>query len=170
MSYKFANRLQFKHKDFMKDYPVAENSLNWDTFCLSKSLMLEIRSQSSHWRATCNYETDGLKFTDYARATFTQVDPMTFVCSGNCCRTLEYINIRGSQCSGCSIWLAQTDSHWDFVLASSYGERNGCQFKSAPGAVNYEHSFGFYGYPHPGHRCSSGPNSTTQYWFGAGIN
>ena len=52
----------FRGKLFHKPYSVNESSPNWDAYRLSKTRMLSIHSQSSQWRAACNYNTDGVIF------------------------------------------------------------------------------------------------------------
>ena len=121
------------------------------------------------WRATCNYQTDGVVLTDYVRASFSQVDPLTL--KTHECRKLEYVNIRGSKCFGCSIFVVQDESIHDFNIASWYGQYKGanCEFRNAVGAVSYEHSFGFYLHYNTAHRCAVTTASTSQYWFGGKI-
>ena len=173
MSYTFANNAQFKAHPLYKDHPVAENLLNWAAYRLSKARMLSIQSQSSKWRATCNYNTDGLILTDYVRSTFANVDPMTLHGSG--CKKMEYINIRGKGCEECTAWCDQASSN-TFLLGNWYGQfksvQDGiekCSYVNAAGTITHESSFGYYKHANSGHRCASTQLSTTQYWFGSGM-
>ena len=169
MSYSFANASNFKGVAFFKDYPMSPNQPNWTSYRLSKTRMTSIQSQSTRWRATCNYQSDGVVTTDYVRATFKQVNPLTY--NQHACKKLAYVNIRGAECSNCSVFVVQDGDTHDFNVASEYGETNmshkGCNFRNAPNAVSKEHSFGYYLFYNPTFRCVSSPNSTTQYWFGS---
>ena len=169
MSYNFGNRLQIKGKPFFNDVPLSETTPNWSAYRLSKVKMFNVQSQSSHWRATCNYSTSGVALTDYARASFSQVDPMTL--KEHKCIKLEYVNIRGSWCYSCSIFVVQDDGAHDFNIASWFGQHKGpgCEFRNAAGAVENEHSFGFYLHYNTAHRCAATTASTTQFWFGRKI-
>ena len=168
-SYSFGNRAQIQGKPFFNDVSISETTPNWNLYRLSKARMLSIQSQSSHWRASCNYQTDGVVFTDYARASFSQVDPLTL--KTHECRKLKFVNIRGSECFGCSISVVQDDFIHDFAIPSWYGQYKGpnCEFRNAAGAVDYEYSFGSYFYYNTAHRCAATTVSTTQYWFGGSI-
>ena len=79
---------------------------------------------------------------------------------------MEYINIRGYDCYDCTVVMAQNINfhlHTDSSLKF-------CQFKSASnGSVKSgggEDNFGYYYTINPSHRCTSGDNATTQWWFG----
>ena len=151
------------------DHPVKEAEPNWDAHRMSKARMLWVQSQSSQWRATCNYNTDGVDFTDYVRSTFDNLDPMTF--NNAECKKITYVNIRGSYCSDCTIWVHQDDRK-DFVFNGwwgQYGASPKCQFVVASGVTSSE-SFGLYDFVDTAHRCSKGQDSTTQYWFGASLD
>jgi len=85
------------------------------------------------------------------------------------CKKYEYINIRGYGCENCTAHFVQKDP-WHAHVDSFHGSSKGCQLKSPQtGAVKLpggEDNFGFYETVNPVHRCSSGPESTTQWWFG----
>ena len=171
MSHTLANNNQFRTYPLYKDHPVAENVPNWAAYRLSKTRMLSIQSQSSHWRATCNYNTDGVVLADYIRSSFRNVDPITF--NGAGCKKMEYVNIRGKVCKECTTWCHQTETV-TFLVANWHGEFNAgankCSYVNAAGVIRDEFSFGFYGNHNvnSGHRCVSGQASTTQYWIGSG--
>ena len=137
MSYTLANNDQLKTHPLYKDHPVAENLPNWAAYRLSKARMLSIHSQSSHWRATSNYNSDGVVLIDYVRSSFTNVDPLAK--NGNGCKMMEYVNIRGTGCSDCTIWCNQEDKI-TFRLGNWYGEFNTddekCSFVNAAKLLN----------------------------------
>ena len=122
-------------------------------------------SHSTHFRATCNFNTDGLVTTDYLKAKTTELN-ILLLNDGPCVK-MEYINIRGYDYYNCTAWIIQTirdHLHTDSFLA------NNCLFKSAHnGAVESpggEDNFGHYVTTNPLHRCTSADDSTTQWWFG----
>ena len=127
--------------------------------------MESIANQSSHVRATCNFNTDGLNFTDYLRAKLTDIDVMRKKFDD--CRNYEYINVRGYGCHDCTAVFVQQDM-WHAHVDSYHDYGAGCQLK-ASGAIKDpagEDDFGWYETVNPIHRCSSNNNSTTQWWFG----
>ena len=163
-SHTLANNDQFKKKPlYLFDEPVNEDSPEWNAYRLSKSRMMSVRQTSTHWRATCNFPTDGVDFRDYLRASLGDFDIMA--ASINRCMRYEYLNIRGIACTGCSAWTFYSDKapHIDSWLSSE----KGCEFNGrAKGAVNGEDNFGFYYQSNIAFRCSSSASSTTEYWIG----
>ena len=164
-SFNFSNKNEFADKAFYKDYPVNQGAFTWNRFRLSWSRMNAIAKHSTHVRATCNFNTDGLKYTDYLRATLGDINVMRFF--GDQCKRFEYISIRGFDCNHCTAWFAQGDS-WHPHVDSYYGQIRGCRLinlgaVSSPGG---EDDFGLYETVNPVHRCSSSGNCTTQWWFG----
>ena len=69
-SFSLKNNPLFKNAMFGSDYPVnnANNDVVWNLYRLSLQQMWSIANQSTHFRATCNFLTEGLQYTDYARA------------------------------------------------------------------------------------------------------
>ena len=174
MSYAFDNYAKVtKGKAFYNSYSVNDNSPNWNAYRLSKARMLSIHSQSSQWRATCNYNSDGVIFTDYIQSTFENVDPMTY--REYACKKVTYVNIRGSSCNECTIWIDQYNNNEFGIVSwfSQYGPITPkCDFINAPGEKNYKAGFGLFltrQNTNSEHRCAAGPTATTQYWFGASL-
>ena len=85
------------------------------------------------------------------------------------CVTLEYINIRGHEGYNVSVWMAQDPQKYHLHIDSHFARGASRAFKSATnssiGGLG-EDNFGFYLTVNPLHRCSSGDNSTTQWWLG----
>ncbi|XP_067028458.1 uncharacterized protein [Acropora muricata] len=160
-SFSLANNNHFKAQPFLKDYPVSQNSFKWNKFRLSMPIMKSTLSHSTHFRATCNFNTDGLVTTDYLRTKTTDLNILQL--TGWPCVKMEYINIRGYDCYDCMAKMVQginSHLHTDSSLTS-------CQFKSAhDSSVKSEDNFGYYDITNPLHRCTSGDNATTQWWFG----
>ena len=165
-SFSLANKNDFIAQTFYKDYPVNQNSFTWDKFRLSLPIMNLTLSHSTHFRATCNFNTDGLVTTDYLRAKTTDLNILLL--NSEPCVKMEYINIRGYDCYNCTAWMTQTIS-WHLHTDSSYAGIS-CQFTSARnGSVassGGEDNFGYYSTINPLHRCTSGDNAITQWWFG----
>ena len=163
-SFSLANNNHFQAEPFLKDYPVSQNSFKWNKFRLSLPIMNSTLSHSTHFRATCNFSTDGLVTTDYLRAKTTNLNILQL--NGWPCVKMEYINIRGYDCYDCTAQMIQ-DINWHIHTDSSVIS---CQFKSASNSSvksrGGEDNFGSYHSSNPLHRCTSGENATTQWWFG----
>ena len=142
--------------------PLNEESLQWNKYRLSRDKMQHIADHSTHLRFTCNFETDGLVFTDYARAKLEgfQIFDMWYAE----CRSYERVNIRGVECHDCTAASYQRDGTMFHI--GTYSTEN-CQFNATVGAVYREQTFGRYTFRNPLFRCVSARNSTTQIWFGA---
>ena len=164
-SFRLANKKEFQNLQFYKDHPLNQTSFKWSKFRLSLPIMNSTLSHSTHFRATCNFNIDGLVTTDYLRAKTTDLNILLL--NSEPCVKMEYINIRGYDCYNCTAWLTQT-IHWHLQTDSYYGTH--CQFTSARnGSVELpggEDNFGNYHTINPLHRCTSEDNATTQWWFG----
>ena len=163
-SFSFSYKLEFRSEAFLNNYPVNQQAFKWKKFRLSWSRMKAIADHSTHVRATCNFDTDGLNYTDYLRAKFSDINVMNF--SGLGCKKFEYINIRGHDCINCTAYFGQ-NKYWHAHIDSYHGIAN-CELKSTkarshPGG---EDNFGWYETVNPIHRCTRNNTSTTQWWFG----
>ena len=147
---------------------VSGESPNWQAYLMLPRDLIWFRNQSTHWRATCRYNTDGVVYTDYLRASFEDFDiigtaPLAHVV----CRRYELVNIRGNECTNCT---AQT---W-YILGSnplhidSYYQ-DGCDFNGnmTGDVVVSEDNFGLYNTVNPKFRCTSSSQATTQFWVGS---
>ena len=161
-SFSLANN-DFKKQPFSKDHPVSQNSFKWNKFRLSLAIMTSTLSHSTHFRATCNFNIDELVTTDYLRAKTTDLNILQI--NRWPCVKMEYIDIRGYHCYDCTALMIQGfNSH--LHTDSSYKVKT-CQFTSArDSSVESEDNFGYYEKINPLHRCTSGDNATTQWWFG----
>ena len=90
------------------------------------------------------------------------VDPRR---AGHCIVT-EFVNVRGNQCTNCSVWGGY-DSQWDPHLDSWLSSENGCSFNARSGAIYGEDNFGVYYITNPAFRCTSSVSSPTQLWLGS---
>lgn len=145
-----------------KNKPMHESNPHWNTFRLSLPKMRQLRSLSTHWRVTCSFQLDGLVYRDYIRAKISNFDPLDLKRS-EIRKRVEYINVRGHNCSDCDAAWWQTDS----TMLHHDSSRKRCGFDPSSGAVYSEDDFGFYTHYSPNFRCTeSGRESTTNYWFG----
>ena len=145
------------------DKPMNEDNPHWNVFRLSLAKMKQVRSQSTHWRVTCDFQLDGLVLRDYARAKITDFDPIDFKGLG-VCKRVEYVNVRGHNCSDCDVAWWQDNKQ----LLHHDSSKPRCGFDASSGAVASEDDFGLYGSFNPNFRCTKpGRESTTNYWFGS---
>ena len=163
-SFTLGNKGIFLDKGFSVDFPVNEttNKVDWTSYRLSLARMQSLADHSTHLRASCNFPTDGLQYTDYARAKLAGHD--IFGNWESACKMYEYVNIRGHNCSDCTA-LTRQKHNKAWVIKSQPSK---CDFNGTSGAVKSENNFGRYfpGTTNPNHRCTSSPTSTTQHWFG----
>ena len=134
---------------------------------MERPYLLWLRNHSTHWRATCRYETDGTVRTDYLRASLEHFDIVRDVPTiEETCRPYEYVNIRGNECVNCTARTWYKKGYFHLVIDSSI--QNGCDFDGniPDQAVPSEDNFGFYGEVNPKFRCTSSQNATTQFWIG----
>jgi hypothetical protein len=155
---------QFYSSPFKLNTPVNENAPNFNLYRQTLSRMQSIKSQSTHWRATCSYPTHGVDYRDYVRGNFKDFDVMTFSGRG-ICKKVEYINIRGHIGVHTKALWWQGSNFFLHLDSSS----DGCGFKPSVGAVKAhggEDNFGYYDAINPNFRCTANAKSTTQWWFG----
>ena len=166
-SYELRNTMLLQKKPFFLDFPANEISPNWDGYRLSKSRIQTIQEDSTKFRVTCNYDTEGVVYRDYLQATKSEIDILTLN-SLELCLIVEWINIRGQSCKQCTAFIAQ-DSNHGLHGDSFYAVTKGCEFQ--PNKSSYcdgigEDNFGSYLCINKAHRCSSSPSATTQTWLG----
>ena len=157
----------FSEKPLVEDFPVNEVSPeDWSSYRLSLADMKLIRAHSTHWRATCDFQTIGIDFRDYLRALLDHYDVMEApLTKSSECKRCEFINIRGNQCINCTALALISSSRPPYIKSVKSGEQ--CDFDGKPNeAVVYEQNFGRYQFWNPAFRCSATKDSTTQYWFG----
>ena len=152
----------FKTKGLIVNWPINENSPNWNMYRLSHGRMSRIRDHSTYWRATCNFPSVGIDYHDYVRARITDVDPIKETLSGTC-KKVEYINLRGHLGLQTTVPFWNNNVYWHMTTDSGSTK---CAFKPNRGAVNGEDNWGFYHIVNSKFRCTATANSTTQYWMG----
>ena len=134
---------------------------------MKRPYLLWLRDHSTHWRATCRYDTDGTVHTDYLRASLEDFDIIRQVpIVIDDCRPYEYVNIRGNECVNCTTRTWYKKGAYHFHIDSSI--QKGCDFDGSISdqAVHSEDNFGLYDVVNPKFRCTSSQNATTQFWIG----
>lgn len=162
-SFSIANKDIYKDKGFGTDFPVNDNNNepDWNSYRLSLSHMQALANYSTHLRVTCNFLPNGLQYKDYARAVLAGHD--IFGNWGGGCKSFEYINIHGINCSDCTAYT-RMEFNGGWLVKSFRSKEIGCDFDGSPGAVDNEYNFGRYhsGRINTNHRCSSSDPSTRQ--------
>ena len=170
LSYKLENREDFRTPLFT-DSPINQNEPSWSRYRLSKSEMESIQEDSTQWRITCRYETDGVVYTDYVRALNNEANILHTYDISTSCVKVEYINVRDQSCTQCTVMFWQTNNYGIFHFDSYYENFYSCSFKTS-GYLECnrdgEDNFGWYYCNNYRHRCSSSDEATTQTWFGGG--
>ena len=164
MSFALKNKLtnSMNDKALLQNVPINEQSPNWGIYRMSHSQMNYLKSQSTHWRATCSYPTNKVDYRDYVRAKFSDFDVLAFAGSG-ICKKVEFINIRGHQCAQCtSKWWHVLNTYMAHIDSSS----SGCQLDARTGSISSEDNFGHYRSINKKFRCTASRLSTTNWWFG----
>ena len=166
-SFSLAKKDTFENKSFGVNFEINndQKKVDWNGYRLSLSQMQSLADHSTHLRATCNFPTDGLQYTDYARA---KLSGHNIFGNWTSCQMYEYVNIRGINCSNCTA-LTRQKSTTSWTIRSYGSKEKGCEFDGTPDGIKREYNFGDYGSDkmNPTHRCTSSNTSTTQHWFGA---
>lgn len=161
-------RAKYRNMPFSVDFPVNVMKFNWTDYRLSLAAMRHIRNQSTHWRATCNFDQDGLIMNDYVRGRLIDIDVITYL-GGHACFPVEYVNVRGHNCSDCTTHIRQDDKFHIFI-DSYQGSAYKCSINFLENSIkvlnDYCDNFGKYKIVNPEHRCVSSSSSTTQWWLG----
>ena len=67
MSYSKDNIADFQGKPLTGDYPMSEDSHNWEKYRLSLSRMSALRDAAQEWKITCSYQLQGMMDNDYLK-------------------------------------------------------------------------------------------------------
>ena len=121
-SFSLRNVLHYQKTQLFVDNPRnVENPQNWQDYRLSKARFSSIQQNSTHFRITCNYDTQSIKdMVDYVRLKTSVVDFLTHNTDNAAekCILVEYLNIRGRSCTDCTLAIVQT-STWN-IFTSPY--------------------------------------------------
>ncbi|XP_031559364.1 uncharacterized protein LOC116295622 [Actinia tenebrosa] len=167
-----SHQMEYRHKDTIAPFkqplntnlPVNEKSPNYNVYRMTLDQMTNIKSNSTHWRVTCNGAW--VDYRDYLRVRFADLDPLTFMGSG-VCKKVEYINVRGHVGIEVTVpfWQLANNNYNEILHHDSSASR--CSFGATPGYISSEDNFGLYRFINPKFRCSASESSTSSMWFGA---
>ncbi|XP_078375856.1 uncharacterized protein LOC144659315 [Oculina patagonica] len=164
-SHSLENNDAFSFKPFyLHDMPINQGMPEWNSYRLSMSRMKSIRDVSTHWRATCNFPTDGVDYRDYWRVSLESLDLLVEPNSTGFCLLTEFVNVRGDECYNCTVLIGYGFYGCALHMDSHFGPDQGCDFG---GGIFDEDNFGFYQTQNPAFRCTSSMSSTTQFWLGS---
>lgn len=165
-SFRYDNTSKFE--SFTESNPINDLRPNFDEFRLSRAKMLQLAISSTHWRATCTFQSgQQLMYSDYARARLIDANILTPVKATKAANggslKMEYFSAYGVSCSECSIaWYS-----------GSNGKQHLHQSAHSVGDISFPSllspstdSFGLYLDVDPQLSCVSSPDSTTQWWIG----
>ena len=153
--------------DYNDSNAIGGDSPNWQAYLIKRHYLVWLRDHSTHWRATCRYNTDGTVYTDYMRAAFEDFDIVRVTPKVvERCQTYELLNIRGNECANCTASTFYLKDVFPLHIDSS--EKGTCEFDgSKTGDVTpSEDNFGLYLDVNPKFRCTSSSDATTQFWIG----
>ena len=152
---------------FYDDYQaISGNAPNWQAYLIKRPYLLWLRDHSTHWRATCRYNTDGTVYTDYLRASLEDFDIIKDVPTVvDICRPYEYVNIRGNECVNCTAFTAYKKGSQPLHV-DTYITHLSCNLDASKTAIDWEDNFGKYYSTNPKFRCTSNSDDTTQFWIG----
>ena len=152
---------------FYDDYQaISGDAPNWQAYLIKRPYLLWLRDHSTHWRATCRYNTDGTVYTDYLRASLEDFDIIKDVpLKDDTCRPYEYVNIRGNECVNCTALTGYKKGIFPLHIDSYFIHRS-CDFDASKTAIYDEDNFGMYDSTNPKFRCTSDSSDTTQFWIG----
>ena len=167
-SYSLENSKTYQ-KPFFTDYPQNANhpTKNWFSYRLGLASMTSVQNDSTKWRVTCDFDKNLTVIKkDFMEGLKADVDILTFK-GEEICKKVDYVNIRGHNCSNCTTVLYQTSRYPLHIDARK--TKSKCEFTVTDPIgcpTGGEDSFGLYNCHNPMHRCSATDNSTTNTWLG----
>ena len=136
---------------------VSSDTPDWQAYLMRRHFLIWLRDRSSHWRATCRYNTDSTVNMDYLRASFEDFHIVRVKPTGaSSCPKYELFNIRGNECANCKAGTWYLKVHYA-LIAISMEIRVVMWYLSRP--------TGYYQAVNPKFRSSSSSEATTQFWF-----
>ena len=170
-SFSFGNLAHFHRSAFFRDNPRnIENPESWEDYRLSKARFSSIQNNATHFRMTCNYNTQSIQdMVDYMRLKNNVVDFLTYDSykASVTCIMVEYLNIRGGSCTDCTLAIMH-NTNWNIYTspAENANRKCGWQYVGVPASTYEEHLGGYETYSSH-YRCTSSSTSTTNAWYGS---
>ncbi|KXJ15374.1 uncharacterized protein LOC110237396 [Exaiptasia diaphana] len=159
--------MAYYNKAFNQDWARNQHSHNWKDFRMSLADMKYFRSDSSMFRATCDFPNKDIDLTpDYMIGNLSAYDPIGNPDATGKCFLITYVNIRGYE------FLNVQTPMWSVVNTFhphvACGDPTLCAAPSFPvkESVASEDCFGFYGASNTKSKCTATKESTTQWWLG----
>ena len=151
-----------KMKSLQLNDAISSDSPSWMGYRLQKSRMLSIQADSTKWRITCQHHGKTPPLTDYVYGAIKDMDILKPIVN---CAKVEFIKIRDTSCSNCTVHFFQNPSH---TLHHYLSSPKKCEFNVTRGAeMTCEGEyFGYFYCKDKNHACSSSANATTETWFG----
>ena len=160
-------------KSYYYNVPANECSPNWSKYRLSNSKMTTIKNavSSTHFRATCNFNSEDekglLNRRDYLRVSFCAYNYFLANRNSWTCAIVDYINVRGHSCSKCSIPFYSSSSHHLFIHLPQC--KVSCGRFTVAQMVTSGDAFGYYGNVNSQFSCTANSTSTTNWWIGGAV-
>ena len=153
--------------DYSDSNAVSSDSPNWQEYLIRPHDLAWLRSQSTHWRATCQYNTNGTVYRDYLRASFEDFDIIRTVPTViSSCRKYEFVNIRGNECTNCTVQTYYMKDQNNLHISMDCRRCFDGHGNLIDDSVFSEDNFGRYLDINEKFRCSSNSEATTQFWVG----
>ncbi len=169
-SFSLGNAGLYRQKQLTLDNPRnVENPESWEDYRLSKGRFSSIQKNTTHFRITCNYNTQSIEdMIDYLRLKNDVVDFLTYDTGSvtDKCILVEYLNIRGGSCTDCTVGIVQ-DSSWNIFTNPGRNVQYNCDWQYPNGHLSCEESLGGYECYNTEYRCTSSSISTTNTWYGS---
>ena len=153
--------------DYSDSNAVSSDSPNWQAYLIRPHDLAWLRNQSTHWRATCQYNTNGTVYRDYLRASFEDFDiTRSLLKVDGGCRKYEFVNIRGNECTNCTAQTYYMKGTYNFHISIDCRDCCDLHGKLTGDSVWSEDNFGRYHSVNEKFRCTSSREATTQFWVG----
>ncbi|XP_028391273.1 uncharacterized protein LOC114516098 [Dendronephthya gigantea] len=173
-SFAFQERKRFK-PSFVLDRIRNQDAPNFQAYRMSKARMQSVAKNCTKWRITCDFrQGEKISYIDYVETSLTNLDILTF--NGNRCVEVDYIDIRGTNCTNCTAFVLQSHNknvnpyymglHFDSFLGPSFSCEHNARNGSKKCGKSGEDDFGFFDCRSTKHRCSAHNASLTSAWLG----
>lgn len=165
------NKIYYSSKPLNQDWPRNQHSpTNWEDYRMSFVNMEYLRSESTMFRATCDFPNrEGNLKTDSMIGNLSDYDVIGNPDGSGKCVPMTYINIRGQAFHNAKVPMYSSVNKWHTHV--DCGGVTVCEPKdfSLTDNVASEDCFGLYGAVNTASKCTATLQSTTQWWLGGTI-